>query len=128
MGELSVVNFEGSNITLSMIKWGIMRRHDGVKKGFMRVTGALFIPEYEIAVYDGEPTLDINKLAQPALIFYYPNKPIALRKFDELRNAVARGGLFGRPIRDFISSARPQEQHTAPLEASFARYTKSLLA
>ncbi len=110
MGKLSVVQFGGSDITLSMIRWGILRRYRSNKFGFMNLTGALFIPKYEIAVYDGEPSVKY-KLGLPDMVFYYPDKSTALQKFDELRAVITQGGLFGKPIRDFISSAEPKEQH-----------------
>ena len=90
MGKLSVVQFEGSAITVSMIPWGLLRRYRSKKLGFLNLTGASFIPKYEIAVYDGEPSV-VFKLGLPEMVFYYPDEPSALKKFDELRDVIAQG-------------------------------------
>jgi hypothetical protein len=58
MGKLATVTHEGSEIILSMIKWGALRRmmlscmHPiNARLGVGSPTQ--FIPQYEIAIYDG---------------------------------------------------------------------------
>jgi hypothetical protein len=107
MGKFVQVRFDEKPFALSMIGWGFLRRYKSNKRGFMRLTGASFIPRYEIAVYDGAPSL--SYFAE--VVFYYPDKASALQKFDELKAAIAGGGIFGQQFRKVISGAGPHKQH-----------------
>ena len=110
MGKLAAVTFEEKTFTLSMVRWGFLRRYKSNKQRFMSLTGASFIPKYEIAVYDGKPSV-ISKLGFPEAVFYYPDKQLALENFHDLRAAIAEGGIFGERFRRSISAAEPQKQH-----------------
>jgi hypothetical protein len=59
MGEVRMASYEGSEITLSMVKWGAVRRLLlSLGKRFRlvnRFSIALFVPRYEIALYEGNP-------------------------------------------------------------------------
>jgi hypothetical protein len=67
---------------------------------------SLFIPKYEIAVYEGDPKVVFSQ--KPAYIFYYSNECIALKKWDELVSVLARDGIFG--TAEFIRAGHPREQ------------------
>jgi hypothetical protein len=116
MGELAIVTFEEKTFTLSMVRWGFLRRRKSNKQGFMRLTGASFIPKYEIAVYDGKPSV-VFKLGLPETVFYYPDKQLAMENFHDLRAAIAEGGIFGERFRRLISAAEPQKQHVWAVNA-----------
>jgi hypothetical protein len=108
-GKVRVVQWNGFDFTLSLIRWGILRRYRA-RRGKITFfdTGALFIPKYEIAVYKGDPPFDINT---PEMVFYYPDKAAALLRLGDLEAAISEGGLDGAPLRDFIQDANPKRQH-----------------
>jgi hypothetical protein len=111
MGKLATVTHEGSEITLSMVKWGVLRR---TMLSFTRPNIARlgvgwptsFIPQYEIAIYGGSPKVVFSK--QPTFIFYYPDKETALEKWDELVAIIKQGGLYG--TGEFIRDGDPKKQ------------------
>ena len=111
MGKFAVVRHRETEITLSMVKWGITRRFAllwGKKLGIInRFYIALFIPKYEIAVYEGGPPL-VALFHKPVYIFYYPDRMIAFRKWDELASILEREGIFG--TADFIRAGHPRQQ------------------
>jgi hypothetical protein len=82
MGKGAVVVFDGSEFTLSMVKWGTLRRSAlflGRKLRFInRVSPTLFVPSYEVAIYNGSPKVVISK--QPSITFYFSTKKIAQTK------------------------------------------------
>jgi hypothetical protein len=109
MGKVAVVNHGGSEITLSMVRWRARRLalFWGKKLGIInRFSIALFIPKYEIAVYDGGPKVVFSR--KPLYYFYYPNAKIAFQKWDELAAIFAAEGLYG--ISDFIRAGEPRVQ------------------
>lgn len=109
MGKVAVVNHGGSQITLSIVKWGGRRLASYWGKKFRlinRFSIALFIPKYEIAVYDGKPKVVFSE--KPYIIFYYPNKKLAFQKWDELVGIFTHRGLYAVP--DFIRAGHPHEQ------------------
>jgi hypothetical protein len=110
MGKVAVVRHSEAEITLSMVRWGRVRRLAlfwGKKLGIInRFYIALFVPKYEIAVYEGGPKVVFSR--KPVYIFYYPDTVTALRKWDELASILAREGLFGTV--DFIRTGEPREQ------------------
>ena len=109
MGKVTVVKHGADEITLSMVRWRARRLmlYLGKKLGLInRFNIALFIPQYEIAVYEGGPNVVSTK--KPMYIFYYPNEEIAFKKFDELASILAHGGIFG--TADFIRDGHPREQ------------------
>jgi hypothetical protein len=105
-----------AEITLSMVKWGWVRRSAlfwGKKLGIIdRFYIALFIPKYEIAVYEGRAKGNVfSKRAffqNFRYIFYYPDAAIASRKWDELVSILEREGIFG--TAEFIGAGDPEEQ------------------
>jgi hypothetical protein len=66
----------------------------------------LFIPKYEIAVYEGAPEVVYSNA--PEFVFYYPDKAAALLRLGDLESAIVEGGLDGAPMRDFIWDANPE--------------------
>jgi hypothetical protein len=118
MGKVAVLDHAGSKITLSMIKFGLPRRvllH--LAKTFRmidRYRFPLFIPKYEIAVFDGGPKV-VYSLRTPHLVFYYPDADTATRKWAELADVVEQGGLHGKEIVQFIRDGRPREQGLNPV-------------
>jgi len=111
MGKFTVVNYHGSEITLSMVRWRARRLalFFGKKLGIInRLSIALFVPKYEIAVYDGGRRAVLS--GKPYMIFYFPNAKIAFRKFDELVAIFKRGGLYADELPDFIRTGHPREQ------------------
>jgi len=110
MRKFAVVRHSEAEITLSMVRWGWVRRLAlfwGKKLGTInRFYIALFIPKYEIAVYEGGPKVVFFQ--KPLYIFYYPDAVIASRKWDELISILEREGVFG--TADFIRAGEPREQ------------------
>lgn len=112
VGKVAVVAFEGSEFTLSMVKWGVIRRTAlFLGKKFRLInqfTIALFVPRYEIAIFEGSPKAMFHK--RPDIIFYYPDKDIAVAKLEELTELVRQGGSFGGPVMDFLRNGVPRQQ------------------
>jgi hypothetical protein len=108
MRKFAVVRHSEDEITLSMVRWGWVRRLAlfwGKKLGIInRYFIALFIPKYEIAVYEGGTVF----FQKPLYIFYYPDAVIASKKWDELASILEGEGIFG--TADFIRSGDPREQ------------------
>jgi len=78
MGKVAVVRHGDAEITLSMVRWRARRvaLRWGKKLGVLnRFYIALFIPKYEIALYESDPKA-IFSLKKPYIIFYYPNKEL----------------------------------------------------
>ena len=108
MGKLATVAHEGSEITLSMIKWGALRRMLNSRSTiFGAVAPTPFIPQYEIAIYDGSSKAIFSK--KPIFIFFYPDKETALEKWDELVEIIEQGGLYGK-TEEFIRDGDPRKQ------------------
>lgn len=112
MGQFSVLTYKGSEITLSKVKWGIFRRFAlwaGKKVRLInRFEIALFVPKYEVAIFDGGRGSVFLK--RPFLIFYYPAKKVADVKFNELALVLTKGGLLGEPMQQFIRDGEPRQQ------------------
>ena len=110
MRKFAIVRHSEAEITLSMVRWGWVRRLAlfwGKKLGIInRFFIALFIPTHEIAVYEGGPKVVFSQ--KPLYIFYYPDAGIASRKWDELVSILEREGIFG--TADFIGAGEPREQ------------------
>jgi hypothetical protein len=108
MRKFAAVRHSEAEITLSMVRWGWVRRLAlfwGKKLGIInRYFIALFIPKYEIAVYEGGTVF----FQKPLYIFYYPDAVIASKKWDELASILEGEGIFG--TADFIRSGDPREQ------------------
>jgi hypothetical protein len=102
MGKWAVVTLEDSVITLSMVKWGALRRAVlvlGRKSGVIsRFSPTLFIPSYECAVYDGGPRQLLRKL--PRVTFYFANQNTAQTEFEELRGALQKDGVHASEHRE----------------------------
>jgi hypothetical protein len=117
MGKIAVVHHGGSQITLSMIRFGLPRRMLlRLARRFRMVDRfrfPLFTPKYEIALFDGSPI--IFSLRNPYLVFYYPDADTASRKWGELVAAVKQGGLYGNAIVQFIRDGDPCEQGLNPV-------------
>ncbi len=112
MSNLRIAVYEGSEITLSMVKCGTIRRLSLLLAKKFRLVNrfsvALFIPRYEIALYEGNPRVVFLK--RPSIIFYYPNRTIARAKLEELVTLVQQGGLLGEPLTEFLRNGAPREQ------------------
>jgi hypothetical protein len=130
MGRVVVVDHAGTKITLSMTRFRLPRRMLLRLVARFRMFDAttikfpVFIPKYEIAVFDGPPK--VFSLRTPDLVFYYPDADIATRKWAELAAAVQQGGLLGEALDHFITYANPREQgvrHPA-LERYFAKLSQ----
>jgi hypothetical protein len=115
MGKIAVVNHDGSEITLSMVRWRARRLvlFWGKKLRIInRFSIALFVPKYEIAVYDGGPKVVFAE--KPYIIFYYPNAKIAFQKWEELIPIFESGGLYA--LSDFIRAGHPREQGVSDID------------
>lgn len=78
--KVAVLNHDGAEITLSMVRWRTRRLALFLGKRFgiiNRLSIALFVPKYEIAVYDGGRKAVFSR--KPIYIFYYPDAGIALK-------------------------------------------------
>ena len=117
MGKVAVVSRGDSEITLSMVRWRARRftLFWGKKLGIVnRFSIALFIPKYEIAVYDGGPKVVFSQ--KPYIIFYYPTAKIAVQKWEELTVIFKDGGLYASALSDFIRSGHPREQGVSDID------------
>lgn len=131
MGKVAVLNHAGTKITISMIKFGWPRRillRLAVRFRMFDPTTIkfpVFIPRYEIAVFNGSPKI-VFSLRTPDLVFYYPSVDIATRKWAELTAAVQQGGIFGEALDHFVRDAHPREQGVRHpgLERYFAKFSR----
>ena len=116
MRKFVVVRHSEAEITLSMVRWGCVRRLAlfwGKNLGIInRYYIGLFIPKYEIAVYEGRAEGSVSSklvfFQKPLYIFYYPDAVIASKKWDELASILEHEGIFG--TADFIKAGHPREQ------------------
>jgi len=119
VGKVAVVNHERSEITLSMVKWGPLRRlmlSFGEKRGIVDGHSITpFVPKYEIAIYDGGPQVVFSQ--KPYIIFYYPDASTAFRKWGELATIFEKGGLYGSQLSNFIEAGHPREQGVLLVES-----------
>jgi TPR repeat protein len=109
MGEVTTVTHEGTEITLSMIKWGTLRRM--AASGMMKLgpeAPAKFVPQYEIAIYKGSPKAVFS--SKPIFVFYYPDGEVAFAKWSELVAKLKSGGLYGQQMQAFIRDGNPETQ------------------
>jgi hypothetical protein len=113
-GKLRVVQWNGFDFTLSLIRWGILRRYRA-RRGKITFfdTGALFIPKYEIAVYEGAPAVVYSEA--PEMVFYYPDKASALVRLGDLESAIANRPI-GATTRQLSGECRIEQ-----VEAVFDR-------
>jgi hypothetical protein len=110
MGKVAIVTFENSQITLSMVKWSVLRKallFLGRKLGAIsRFSPTVFVPSYECAVYDGGPRSVFHKL--PCFTFYFADRRLAQTKFEELKGALQNCGLYDgltKYLRENIGNA-----------------------
>jgi hypothetical protein len=86
MGKVAVVDHAGKRITLSLIRFGPLKRllwRCGKRFGMIKsYEWAIFTPRYEIGVFDGSPRVLSSNM--PHYIFYYPDADTANRKWSEL--------------------------------------------
>jgi len=109
MGELVTVTHKGSEITLSMIKWGALRRM--VLSQTLRSSPSaptLFVPRYEVAIYNGSPKTVVS--TKPTYVFYFPDQETAYEKWDELVEAIKHDGLYGEGLQQLIRDSDRRKQ------------------
>jgi hypothetical protein len=108
MGNFMTIEHGYSAITLSMVKWGILRKTAmSIRRTDSHGTPVAFVPQCEIAIYNGPAKAVLSK--KPVYVFYFADEKFALEKWDELVKLVRHSGLIGE-IVDFISNADPQKQ------------------
>lgn len=92
MGKVAkITTSDGSVFTLSMIKWGVLRRtYFQALPATARLTR--FIPRYEIAIYDGRVGL------KPYLTILYADEETANKGWDELPKSIKKFGLGGLQV------------------------------
>lgn len=91
MGKVAkITTNDGSLVTLSMIKWGMLRR--GAARALPGPLPTRFIPRYEIAVFDGGISL------KPYLTVFYADEEAALRGWDEFAKIIGKFGLDGLQV------------------------------
>src|SRR5215210_6449101 len=90
-----------------MIKWG------GLRRTMLSWTGnngpCMFIPRYEIAVYEGSPKV-VLLCKEPTYKFFYLDKETASEKWDELVAILSKYGLLSTEIGEFIRDGNPRKQ------------------
>jgi tetratricopeptide (TPR) repeat protein len=87
LGRLTRIRTEdGSVATLSMIRWGMLRR--GLARVMPWLLLTRFIPRYEIAIYDGRVGL------KPYLTIFYVDQETALKGWNELARIIESFGLM----------------------------------
>jgi hypothetical protein len=106
-GRLASITTEDGVFTLSMIRWGVVRR--GLLQLFSRGSRLTdFIPRYETALYEGG-TSRVNSPTiasfNPLLTVLYADEEAALRGWEELAATIKKFGLvglhvFGRRLND----------------------------
>lgn len=112
MRDVEVAKYEGSEITLSMVKWGAVRRSVRFLEKEFRLANPLctppFVPHYEIALFEGNPCRVLSK--RPFIVFYYQEEAIARAKLEELIALVQQGRLLREPLLEFMHKGNPAEQ------------------
>lgn len=108
MGELTTVTHKGTEITLSMIKWGVLRRMALSRMHLGSNAPARFVPRYETAIYKGTPKAIWS--SKPIYVFYFPDRELAFAKWHELIANLRSCGLYGEQMRAFIRDGNPQTQ------------------
>ncbi len=102
MGKVATITTnEGSVVTLSMIKWGVLRR-GGLRALPATARQTQFIPRYEVAVYNGSGGLGLK----PNLTVFYADEETALKGWDELAKITEGFGLIG--LQMFSGAADPR--------------------
>lgn len=98
MGRVAVVKHYDSDITLSMVKWGFLRRvvFGGTRTLKQRARALkkhliTFTPTNELAVYDGPKEAAWRE--KPYAVFYFADEAVANAKFDQLKEEAEREGI-----------------------------------
>ena len=86
MGKLVRIEHQGSVVTMSMVKWGVIRRNAA---GLLPHQPFNFTPRCETAIYDGPTTLSGN----PYCTFYYCDQETAHAEWDLLAASLKAVGL-----------------------------------
>jgi hypothetical protein len=105
MGKFAVVEFEGSEITLSMVKWGAIRR-SALRLSTSFGSGCRFVPSHELAIYEGGRKVVWSKV--PYIVFYFADKKIAETKFEQLVALMRKVGISG--VSGFMRDGDFREQ------------------
>lgn len=116
MGELATITHEGTEITVSMIKWGAFRRMALSRMHINPDAPARFVPQYEIAIYKGSPKAVVS--SKPVYVFYYPDRDVAFEKWLELTANLKSCGLHGKEMQAFIRDGNPEKQGFLAMRAA----------
>ena len=124
MRKFAVVRHSEAEITLSMVRWGWVRRFAlfwGKKLGKINsLYIAIFTPKYEIAVYEGGTVF----FQRPRYIFYYPDAAIASKRWGELASTLEREGFSG--MSDFMSDDPREEGFISNMDLLLAERLRAL--
>ena len=103
MGKVAKVTTpDAVSVTLSMIKWGMLRR--GVVRA-MGETPTKFVPRYEIAVFAGEAAGKVSFFGNMLMKGFYADKASVIDGWNELGTIIQTKGLMGLWV--LVETANP---------------------
>jgi hypothetical protein len=103
-GSGAIVQYQGKDYTLSLIKWSPERRaacesfsETNGGQRFFAEHGLTYVPQYEIAIIEEKET-------NPYVVFYFSDEATAETSLTELAEVINRGGLHNKEFRAFLGA------------------------
>lgn len=88
MGIIAKISHESNEYTLSLVKWGFIRK---VMAKIFKASPFMFIPSYELAIYERkESGLKYNN---PCFVFHFSDKEMATSRMNWAKELIESGGM-----------------------------------
>jgi len=135
MGNITTItDARGSVITVSMAKWGIVKRLNIkvlrrlkprlVNPNLGQISTRCFVPKYEIALFDGPTTFCV----MPLMVFYCADKETALAGWDRVTKTLSRSDFFSMKLHVLETMERKRLSYVDMSDGYFlAQLSKNLM-
>ncbi len=89
MSNVYEISYESKTYTLSLIKWGVLRR---LLAKVFNASDYIFSPSWELAIYDKEDIYS-RQYDNPLFVFHFKEKIHAVRKLNLAKELINEGGI-----------------------------------
>lgn len=107
-GSGAIVQYQGKDYTLSLIKWNPERRaacenlsETSGGQRFFDEHWLMYVPQYEIAIIIA---IIEEKETNPYVVFYFRDEATAEASLTELAEVINQGGLHNEEFRAFLGA------------------------